>query len=116
MNVLGIIILFFIGEYIFTQEIGIESISVFNILLIANLIVVPSILIGYPFLAALGFAKCANRSVIYGLILHLLGLALLSLTNNIGIHSVAYMVMITESFVLIYRIYYVKQKIGEKLK
>ena len=109
LNILGVIFLYFFGEYIFaflfTQEIGIESINIFNIFLIANLIVVPSILIGYPFLGALGFAKYANMSVIYASIMHLFGLSLLIITDNITIFSVALMVIITQLVDFIYRFY-----------
>ena len=109
LNILGVVFLYFFGEYIFaflfTKEIGIESINIFNIFLIANLIVVPSILIGYPFLGALGFAKYANMSVIYASIMHLFGLSLLIITDNITIFSVALMVIITQLVDFIYRFY-----------
>ncbi|MDD3602586.1 MAG: oligosaccharide flippase family protein [Sulfurovum sp.] len=114
VNTLGIVLLYFIGSYIFdflfTEQIGAESLQVFHILLIAALIVVPSIMIGYPFLGALGFAKYANSSVIYGSMLHICGLALLGLTENITIYSVAYMVLITEMFVFSNRVNWVRRK------
>lgn len=113
LNILGIVFLYFFGEYIFTllftQQIGGESIKVFNILLIANLIVVPSILIGYPFLGALGFARYANKSVINGSIIHLLGLTLLAITNTITIYNVALMIIITELVVLGLRTFWIKE-------
>lgn len=108
LNVIGIFILFFIVkdvfELLFTQKIGMESITVFNIFLVASLIVVPSILLGYPFLGALGYSKEANLSVIYASILHILGLVLLILFHQITLYSVAYMVLVTEFFVFVYRI------------
>ena len=108
LNVIGIFILFFIVkdvfELLFTQKIGMESITVFNIFLVASLIVVPSILLGYPFLGALGYSKEANLSVIYASILHILGLVLLILFHQITLYSVAYMVLVTEIFVFVYRI------------
>lgn len=108
LNVIGIFILFFIVkdvfELLFTQKIGMESITVFNIFLVASLIVVPSILLGYPFLGALGYSKEANLSVIYASILHILGLVLLILFHQITLYSVAYMVLVTEFFVFFYRI------------
>ncbi|WP_041639585.1 oligosaccharide flippase family protein [[Mannheimia] succiniciproducens] len=108
LNCMGIAILYFITvdvfALLFTQKIGIESINVFNIFLIASLIVVPSILLGYPFLGALGFAKEANLSVIYASIIHILGLVILILFNKISLYSVAYMVLVTELFVFMYRI------------
>ena len=101
--------MYFFGEYIFTllftKEIGTESISVFKIFLIANLIVVPSILIGYPFLGALGFSKYANMSVIYASIVHFIGLFFLALSNNITIYNVAMMVIATQIVDFIYRFY-----------
>jgi polysaccharide transporter, PST family len=112
INIIGVIFLYFFGEYIFgllfTQEIGSESIKVFNILLMANLIVVPSILMGYPFLGALGFSKYANGSVIYGSLVHLVGLAILSITDNITIFNVAFMIIVTELVVLGLRIFWIK--------
>ncbi len=108
INTFGILILYFIGgtifDILFTQGIGIESLEVFHILLIAALVVVPTILIGYPFLGALGFSNEANRSVIFGSIVHLLGLLILVIFNHIGIYSVASMVVLTEIFVFSYRI------------
>lgn len=113
LNILGVIFLYFFGEYIFaflfTKEIGIESISVFKIFLVANLIVVPSILIGYPFLGALGFSKYANKSVINGSIVHLLGLTSLILTDNITIYNVAFMIIVTELLVLGQRTFWIKE-------
>lgn len=110
LNILGVIFLYFFGEYIFaflfTKEIGTESISVFKIFLVANLIVVPSILIGYPFLGALGFS---NKSVINGSIVHLLGLTSLILTDNITIYNVAFMIIVTELLVLGQRTFWIKE-------
>src|SRR5690554_35517 len=78
LNIIGVTFLFAFGEFIFsilfTQEIGSESISVFHVFLIANLVAVPSILIGYPLLGALGFTRFANKSVMLASAYHLLGL------------------------------------------
>ena len=112
-NILGVLFLYIFGNYIFdflfTQKIGTESLEVFHILLIANLIVAPSILIGYPFLGALGFAKYANMSVIYASLVHLLGLIILAFTNNISIYTVSSMVILTQSVDLYYRVYGVRK-------
>ncbi len=108
INTFGIFILYFIGgiifDILFTQGIGKESLEVFHILLIAALVVVPTILIGYPFLGALGFSNEANRSVIFGSFVHLLGLLILVIFHQISIYSVASMVVLTEIFVFSYRI------------
>jgi len=114
INTMGIILLYFIGEYIFlllfSSGLGSEFIEVFHIFLLAALIVVPSILLGYPLLGALGFAKNVNKSVMYGSFIHLSGLLILIITNNLSIYFVASMVFITESFVLLYRIYWVRRE------
>jgi len=85
---------------------GLEiSANIFRILLLSAIVVVPSILLGYPFLAAMGYPKYANISVIMGSILHLIGLGMLLLLNMINVYTVAIMVVITETFVLCIRIY-----------
>lgn len=116
VNILGISLLFLIDTYIFQllfgNKVGSESILIFEIFLIASIIVVPSILLGYPFLGALGFSKYANLSVIYASIIHIVGLSLLVISSHISMYSVAYMVLATEIFVFIYRVMKVK---GNKL-
>lgn len=111
LNIVGVVFLFTFGETIlsllFTQKVGSESVTVFYILLVASLITVPSILLGYPFLAALGFSKHANYSVITGSMIHLIGLALLILLDLVTIFNVALMVVITEVTVLTYRVFWV---------
>lgn len=76
-----------------------ESIIVLQLLLIACLLIVPSILLGYPFLGALGYSKYTNKSVISSSIFHLCGLIFLVLTNHLTIYSVAGMLIITEGVV-----------------
>lgn len=111
INIIGVVFLVFFGESIlsllFTQKVGGESISVFYIFLIVNFITVPSILLGYPFLAALGFAKHVNYSVIAGSMVHLIGLVLLVSSNLVTVFNVAFMVVVTESIVFIYRLFWV---------
>lgn len=108
LNIFGVIFLYFFSEPIFdilfTNKIGSESLEVFHILLLSTLVTIPSILIGYPFLGALGFNKYANLSVVYASIIHILGLFLLALFDIISIYNVAFMVFITELFVFLYRL------------
>jgi len=113
LNVVGVVFLYFTGSYIFEflfeKSFTNESLEVFHILLLATLVVVPSIMIGYPFLGALGFAKFANRSVIYSSVIHVFGIVLLALSDNITIFTVAYMVVLTQIVDLSYRLYGVKK-------
>src|SRR5258706_10678016 len=76
-----------------------ESIIVLQLLLIACIVIVPSILLGYPFLGAMGYSKFTNNSVISSSIFHLCGLILLVLTGNLTIYTVAGMLIITEAVV-----------------
>ena len=89
------------------KETFIESVKVFKILLVVAFIVVPSILIGYPFLAALGFKNDANYSTIVGSLFHVAGLIILYFLNWIDIYSIVYLLIVTESIVLLYRFYIV---------
>lgn len=76
----------------------------FNILLITILIVVPSILLGYPLLGALGYVKDANYSVVLASLFYIIGIMLLILFNSINIYSIAIMVFIPELVVFLYRL------------
>lgn len=120
LNVIGVIFIYAFGEYLFnflfTKEVGVEAIKVFNILLFANIVIVPSFLLGYPFLGALGFAKKANLSVMYGSLIHLLGLLSLTYFNKVSIYSVAYMVIATESLVLLIRFFWSKNYLIGNMK
>ena len=67
------------------------------------LVVVPSILLGYPFLAALVYSRYANLSVIVGSLSHIL--LLLIIIPFIDIYLVVGITIITESVVLMIRVY-----------
>jgi len=78
--------------------------NIFHILLVSIIFVVPSLLLGYPLLGALGYAKQANRSVVFGSISHLFFLMILILFDFINVYSVAWLVAYTEFFVFCYRL------------
>jgi len=69
------------------------------------MVVVPSILLGYPFLAAMGYPNYANFSVIVGSIFHLSGLGILTILHLVNVYNVALIVLLTEIFVLSIRLY-----------
>ncbi len=79
------------------------SIAVFRILIGVAVVVVPSILLGYPFLAALDYPKYANGTVVLGSIVHVTGLTLLAVTGNITLLTVPALLAVTESTVLLTR-------------
>lgn len=110
INICLCIFLFFYSDYIIQILFGKgfqESIEVFKIFMITLLVVVPSILLGFPFLAALGYQKYANVSVIIGSLFHLIAVIII-LNFYPNIYLVALLVLITETIVLLIRVYGVK--------
>ncbi|WP_370005354.1 oligosaccharide flippase family protein [Methanothermobacter sp. KEPCO 2] len=83
------------------------SVNVLRLLAVALMVVIPSILLGYPFLAVLGQQRYANGSVMIGSVAHLL--MLLAISPFINIYLVAGLVIITETIVLSIRIYGIKK-------
>ncbi len=74
--------------------------------LLASIVII-SVLLGYPFLAALGHAKYANYSVAVGAVCHII--MLLITIPIMSIYSVAIITIITETIVLSIRVYGVKK-------
>jgi len=108
LNFIGVYVLWvYAPEIIFmvTNDTFLETVKVFRILLIVACVVVPSVLIGYPFLAALGYKNEANYSTIIGSLFHVISLTVLFFCNSIDIYSIVYLLIITELIVLIYRFY-----------
>lgn len=108
LNFMGVYILWVFAPeliYLISKEHFLESIKVFRILLIVACIVVPSILIGYPFLAALGFKNEANYSTIIGSLFHVTILGVLYFFNKINMYNIVYLLLATESIVLLFRYY-----------
>jgi polysaccharide transporter, PST family len=67
----------------------------------------PSILLGYPLLGALGYSKEVNNSVIIASLIHII-LLVISIPF-LSVKLVAFYVLFTELFVFIYRVYFVKK-------
>lgn len=99
--------------FIFAKEIitifyGAEMVEAYKILRIFACVVlidVPNILMGFPFLGALGHTKEANSSVVYASIVHIIGLGILIFTKHLNIYSIAYMVFLTITVATICRLY-----------
>jgi len=87
---------------------------VLKIFAVVSVVVIPSILLGYPFLAAMGHPKYANSSVILGSLFHLTGLVFFAITGTVNIYRVAGLVFITEFMVLSIRVWAsIKKKVWE---
>lgn len=112
LNLFGVIFVYLFSEEIINILFNLSSFEVNSILLIlvtSSILHVPAILLGYPLLAAFGYPKYANLTVIQSSIIHLVGLGILSLLGMINIYSVAFMVLVTETTVFITRVYYAKK-------
>lgn len=82
-----------------------ESMGVLSILMCSNLISLPATFLGYPFLAAWGYSNYCNLSLIATSLFHIAGIFFLFLSSCISIYSVAVMVVLSEIFLLLFRIY-----------
>jgi polysaccharide transporter, PST family len=109
LNTIGLIIVFLFGSeilsFLFSNSVAEETINVLYLLVIAFYISIPSILIGYPLLGALGYSKYPNFSIIYASIIHILGLFILISSHNITIYNIALLVIFTQLVELLYRVY-----------
>lgn len=102
--------IFIFAKYFVTIFYGAEMENAYKILRIFCIILlvrIPSDLMGYPLLGAMGHTKIANNTVIGGSIIHITGLFILFVLGKINVYSIALMVLITFSIVLLLRIYYV---------
>lgn len=68
------------------------------------IIAVPSYILGFPTLGAMGLTKQVNNSTIFGTIIHVLMLGTAYFTGNINMLTLCIMTCITELLILIYRI------------
>jgi len=83
--------------------------DIFNVLMYAFAFSLISMLIGYPVLGVVGYAKQVNVSVLYGALLH--GVVILTLwqQNLLSSHSLAMSLVLTEVFIFSYRIFYINK-------
>lgn len=86
-----------------------ESLGVFRILMIGCYATIPSILLGYPFLAAMGHSLYTNSTIILTSLFHIVGLLLLFIFGLLSIYSVAIMVVISETILFCFRVWGVRK-------
>lgn len=78
--------------------------SVLRAMLPVGVVILPSYILGFPTLTAMGMPRHANYSTIFGSVLHMLMLGALLLTDRLSMTSLALCVSITESAILAYRV------------
>jgi PST family polysaccharide transporter len=86
-----------------------QAADIFNILIYAFAFSLLSMLMGYPVLGVIGYAKQVNVSVLYGALLH--GLVILTLWQQdlLSGHYLAMSLVLTEFFIFSYRIFYINK-------
>lgn len=109
-NMIVVLIVFIFSDLVIRLIFGSgyeESAVLLKIFMIAAIYMMPSILMGYPLLGALGYTREVNKSVIYASIIHVVLLVIL--IPVLSVKLVALLVLFTELLVFIYRYYYVKK-------
>ncbi|MDX2369986.1 MAG: oligosaccharide flippase family protein [Colwellia sp.] len=86
-----------------------QAADIFNILMYAFAFSLISMLIGYPVLGVVGFAKEVNNSVLYGALQHGVVIFVLWQQDLLSGYSLAISLVLTEVFIFGYRIFYINQ-------
>lgn len=104
---LGVIISVFLGGWLISLIFGdvyMSSKNVLLVLVITLAVAIPSILLGYPFLGAMGNAEAANRSVFIAGVFQVIAFFILYFFGLFSALAVASTVFIAETTVFLYRI------------
>jgi len=101
--VMGVILGPWLIDLVFGHEYA-QSYGVFFVFMLALAAAVPSILLGYPFLGALGNASAANRSVVFAGLIQVLALAALYAAGWFSALAVVGAVLAAEVSALLWRI------------
>lgn len=83
--------------------------EVFRILVTASFVTIPSMLLGYPFLAAMGHPLYTNYTVMTTSVVHITGLVVLYIYGAISPITVAMMVVMSETLLILFRIWGVRR-------
>ncbi len=78
--------------------------QVLRAMLPIGVVILPSYVLGFPTMTAMGLSKHANLSVIVGSVFHVCVLSLLFVTQSLNMVSLGLTVSLTETVILIYRI------------
>ena len=81
-----------------------ETGKVLRAMLPVVVVILPSYILGFPTLTAMGLTKYANYSVVFGSVLHVLNLCVLYFTGHLNMVSLGILVSVAESAILIFRI------------
>ena len=111
-NILLVLCILLLSKWIIAFMYGADmeqTLMVFRILLIAALFSIPSMLTGYPYLAALGHPKYTNWTVVLTSCLHIGIIAVLYVLNTISLTHIAVLVVCSQLLLLLLRGYGIKK-------
>lgn len=117
LAILGLSIGIYIAPWVIRIIYGEGFEDVYPVLLVFMVvftIVIPSGLLGYPFLAALGNPGAANKSVMYGGVIQLLLLCICYAFGWAQAVNVVFAVFVVEVFVFLYRVFVAKNMVFGK--
>lgn len=78
--------------------------KVLRAMLPVGVVILPSYILGFPMMSAMGISKHANYSVIFGSVIHIINLLILWITGNINMVTLGISVSVAETLILSYRI------------
>lgn len=78
--------------------------QVLRAMLPVGVVILPSYIMGFPMMSAMGISKHANYSVIFGSAIHIVNLMVLWFTGNINMVTLGISVSVAETLILGYRI------------
>ena len=105
--ILGCTVVFIFAEPLCTWFFGAdyaETGKVLRAMLPVVVVILPSYILGFPTLTAMGLTKYANYSVVFGSVLHVLNLCVLYFTGHLNMVSLGILVSVAESAILMFRI------------
>ena len=105
--ILGCLIVFIFAEPLCTWFFGAEYgpvAPILRVMLPILVLILPSYILGFPTLTAMGLSKHANYSVIFGSCIHVINLAVLYFSGHMNELTLAALITVAETLILGYRI------------
>ena len=112
LNILSVGLVLMLASYVLQIVYGTSDaniLQIFRTLICACFVTMPSMLMGYPFLAAMGHPLFTNWTVICTSVLHITGLFILYLLHSLTPVNVAMMVVFSASLLISFRIWGIKR-------
>lgn len=107
--VIGCTICYFGAPLIITIMCGknyLESVPVFICLIPVLFFSFPAMVIGFPYLGAMGFTKDVTKTTVIAAVFHVVGLIILFVSNSLTLQYVAILRSMTEAVLFVTRLVY----------